>query len=284
MDWMRTGCINKSKVLSSGSGRRLDSVLFAMMKKLFPFFIFCAFGSAFAQLSEADTARFSIRAATTGSLSLGNVERFLVISNVDFSHLTKRIGLKTSNTYIYGTFRRTLTEDDFISKNFFYLVPQNRFYPYLMLWLEKNYRRRFDLRYQMGAGITYQLLRQKKNSIKLSLNLTTEETRFFNNQFREFENGDSRVIATWRVAGRLYGHHRLLKNKLHFTYEFWYQPSLEYEDNFRYHGDFLLEIALNKILSFRTAFNYTHENIVLTGVQRDDTFFTFGLSFWKQFP
>jgi hypothetical protein len=86
--------------------------------------------AAFAQLTDIDTLPWQYRLSATGSLLTGNVERLLLISGGELAHVQKILGFKTGNTFQYGTIRKRQTEDDLVSRNFLYLFPQARFYPY----------------------------------------------------------------------------------------------------------------------------------------------------------
>ncbi len=134
--------------------------------------------SVWAQLTESDTLRFGYRANVNGSWITGNVERLLINSNLELSHIGKVVGVKSSNSYLYGTIYQRETENDIFSRNFFYLNPSKCFYPYIMLWLQNSTRQQIDLRYQVGLGASYGLVNTKTNQLKISATLTYQETRY----------------------------------------------------------------------------------------------------------
>lgn len=252
-----------------------------MLKKLFiTIFAFVSWATSVAQLTESDTLRFGYKANVNGSWITGNVERLLINNNLDISHAGKRIGLKTSNTYTYGTIFKRETENDFFSRNFIYLNPRRNLYPYLMVWLQNSRRQQIEFRSQVGLGVTYTIIHSPLQLLKLSGTLSTEVTRYNGTNFYITpKNLEINRVDNWRSTIRLLGQHRLQNGKLKLSYETWYQPSFDDRSNWRYFLNASLELPLSKYVSFRTAMVYTHDNIVLINIKRDDKFVTFGLTF-----
>jgi hypothetical protein len=243
------------------------------MARFLPFtFFFIALSllavTASAQLTDIDTAGFQLRLSSQGSLLMGNVERLLLMPSAELALVREMWGVKTSNTYQYGTFAKRKTEDDVVSRNFIYLFPKTSFYPYAMIWLERNFRRGIDFRYQAGIGASYVLFTEEHHRLKLSLTLTREVSAFKTNL----------AIATTRFTARLLGKHVLFDNALRLRYEIWIQPSLEDSKNLRSHIDSILEIPLSTHLSLLASLNFTRESIVLPTVRENDMLLLFGFS------
>lgn len=240
------------------------------------------FGSlAFAQLSEADSSSWRGRLSSGGTLITGNVERLLWITTIEASYVEpeeKLWGFKSANVYQYGTFGGRLTENDVISRNFVYAFPKEWVYPYLMLWAEKNYRRKFDFRYQIGPGGTVVIFHEKNHTVKLSATLTNEQTTFNGNTFRERPDLTSSTLNLWRVTGRVAGRSVFFDGKIRLEYEAWYQQGLSGAGDFRYLAEAVLSVPILRNISFRSALSYTRDNVVLVGVERADLLLTFGLS------
>lgn len=231
------------------------------------------------QMTESDTLRFGYRGSVTGSWITGNVERLIVNSNLEVSHMSKTVGVKSSNTYTYGTIFKRETENDVFSRNFFYLFPRRRLYPYVMLWLQNSARQQIEFRYQAGVGLSYSIVRQKNNQLKVSATFSREETRYRGDVFfiqpREVQG---RTVPAWRGTVRLLGHHQLVRNHLRLFYETWYQPAWNDPNNWRYFASASLEMPISKRVSFRSSLLYTHDNIVLLPIKRDDKIVSFGLT------
>ncbi|ULQ56812.1 DUF481 domain-containing protein [Flavihumibacter rivuli] len=244
---------------------------------LFILILFLPLVSA-AQLTETDTLPFGYRLTANGSWITGNVERLLLIGTADLYTVHEQWAFRTANTYQYGTIAKNLTENDLFSRNFFYLHPRQRFYPYLMAWVETNKRREIALRYQYGPGISWAALSKQDNQLKLSFTLTYESAEYSRNNFGNSRYDNDPFIETFRGTIRVYGQHRLLNNKLKFRYECWGQQSFEDRQNYRLHGEFALELPLTSMTSFRVGYNYNYESIVLEGIKKRDGFLLFGIA------
>lgn len=184
---------------------------------------------------------------------------------------------------MYGTIFNNETEDDIFSRNFVYLYPRARFYPYAMLWLQNSKRQRITFRYQAGIGATYRVIQSIEDQLKLSATLTYEETTYDGTDFTiEPENLDTDMVTTWRTTFRVLGDHHFAGNRVRLHYETWYQPAFGDSNNWRYYLNGALEVPLAKHFSFRMAVLYTHEEIVLTSIKRDDKILTVGLN-WSNF-
>lgn len=235
-----------------------------------------------AQLSEADTLRWQYRVSATGSWLRGNIEQFMLLGTGEAAHVRERWGIKSAISYQYGTFfdRQTLGEG--IWRNFLYLDPRARLYPYLMLWYQRSYQRGIDHRTQVGPGLTYVLLRKPGHVLKLSATATYEANTFRTASFRERSDLTAPLIETWRITGRLYGEHKIMEGLMRLQYEGWIQPSLTDADNLRAHVEAALSIPLKKGLALRQAVNWSYESVVQQRNTYEDLLWTFGVSYEKR--
>lgn len=236
---------------------------------------------ASAQLSEVDTLRWQYRITATGNWTRGNVEQFILLGTAEVAHVKEHWGFKSAINYQYGTFfyRQTLGEG--IWRNFVYLNPRARLYPYLMLWYQQSYQRGIEDRTQVGPGMTYVLLRRNAQVLKLSATGTYESNRFRTPFFRERPELTSVELATWRITGRLYGEHKLLKGVMRLQYEAWVQPSVSEDDNLRAHVEAALSIPLKMGFALRQAVNWSYERVVQRPNSYEDMLWTFGISYQK---
>lgn len=251
-----------------------------MSKFLIACFSLLTLSPAWAQLTESDTLQFGYKATINGSWITGNVQRLLINNGIDLSHVGKHVGIKTSNTYIYGTIFQNKTENDFFSRNFFYYEPRARLYPFMMVWLQNSRRQQIGFRHQAGFGVTYAALQKSNHLMKVSVTVTHEQTRYNDNLFDITpKNLTGNKVQNWRGTVRAMGHYVLSNNKILLHYETWYQPAFDDTNNWRYYFNASLELPIAKYVSFRGTINYWHENLVLTRIKRDDKIVTFGLVF-----
>lgn len=248
------------------------------MKSIFTTALFLiAWGNLFAQLNESDSIRWQVKFNATASVLDGNVARTLLLTRIEVAHANERWGMNTRNDYQYGRTFYNLTENDVISYNFIYIKPLAKVYPYVMGLVETNLRRRIDFRYQVGPGVSWNVVRKKTSFVKLSVTGTYENTQYNGSVFDDEQYNGSTVLDTWRLTGRIFGKHRLL-DKVRISYEFWWQQSLSDRVNYRFHTEEAVELPVTKHIAFRTAVRYSYENIELVGLKPYDLFWTYGLT------
>lgn len=249
------------------------------MKPIYFFFWILVFEQiTIAQLTETDTLNFSWKLSSNGSWLSGNVERLIILSSADIAIIEESFAIRSSNTYQYGTVGSRLTENDFFSRNFFYLFPRNEVYPYLMGWMETNRRRNFSFRYQIGPGFSWGFIDNETSTVKVSFTATYEKTNYRATIYSQEEYNGNNVIDLFRGTIRVFGKHKLFDDKIRLTYEAWGQRAFDDLNNHRLYANIIIEVPLTKLLSFRTGYNYYYESVVLAGVKPRDNFLYFGFS------
>ena len=168
-------------------------------------------------------------------------------------------------------------DEDILSLNFLYFNPKRKVYPLLLGFASTNFRREIDLRYLVGAGITYQLIDKKEHSLKITISGEFEQTDFDRALFNFPEYNDDRTITTWRSTIWIKGRYPLFTKKLILTHESFYQPSLERSNNYRWQADIGLEFPVWKHLNLKVNYLNTFERIVIEDQEQEDRFLTFGL-------
>ncbi|MDX1902905.1 MAG: DUF481 domain-containing protein [Thermonemataceae bacterium] len=247
--------------------RKICFVLF-----LFPF-------SLFAQINESDTLKLKSNLSLTGFWQEGNVETLIFRGKMDLSFKpSKSLVFKTQNAYLYQEFFKRKADEDIFSRNFIYFKPENKVYPFLLGFVSTNFRRKIDLRYFVGAGATWQIIRQKNHLLKFALSGEYEETNFALTNFNENEYDGKKSISTWRTTAWILGKHHLFDNKMIFSYESYLQPSVEQNNNLRWQVEASLDFPIWKFLNFRINYLYTFEKIVIEKQKQEDKILTFGIN------
>ena len=250
------------------------------MKKTLLLALLLSTGRLAAQLNESDTLRLQYNTALSGSLQSGNLEAAALRLKADVSLAPSPVwAIKTQNSYRYQEFFDRKADNDFYSRNFLYLWQQRRVYPFAMAFVSTNFRRKIDFRYFVGAGATWQLVRQPGHTVKTALSGVYESTRFDARLFNYSEYDGSENIGTWRATFWLFGKHSLIKKHLRLYYEAFAQPSLERGNNFRWQTEVSLEWPVWKGLSFTANYIFTHENVVVNNVKQNDRLLTFGVAY-----
>lgn len=250
-------------------------------RSLKPFFVllfiipFCCFS----QINESDSLRIKASLSLTGLYQSGNVETLIFRAKSELGFTPwKNWVFKTTNSYVYQEFDKDKADEDILSLNFLYINPQKKVYPLLLGFVSTNFRREIDLRTLFGAGVSFQVYKQKKNWLKASLTTEYEQTAFKQNNFNVDAYDNNSDINTWRGTIWVNGKYYLFKDKIILNHESFYQPSLQESNNYRWRADLGIELPVWKFLNFKVNYLYTRESIVIEGQEKDDEFLTFGLT------
>lgn len=234
-----------------------------------------------AQLNESDTVKLQLRAGFTGNYQTGNVNIITVRSRFDFSYApVKNIVFKSQNSSLYQVFASTKADNDIFSRNYFYYKPQNTFYPFGILYISTNYRRKIDTRLFAGAGATLQLLDKTYHVMKLSASTVYETNKFKGNIYNYSTYNGSNKIDLWRGTIFMSGWNYLFKNHLRVYYDAYWQPAFNNSSNYRTQFDLGADFPVWKGLNFTALYTFTHENIVISNIKQDDKILTFGLAYY----
>ncbi len=255
-----------------------------LKKRMTKFYLILFFLStrliSLAQLNESDTAQLQLQVRSGGSLQTGNVELLRITNQIEFStHVFKKLVFKTQNNHLYQQIFGTQADDDLASRNYLYLNPQHKIYPYAIGYISTNFRRKINLRTFTGLGATYQALQKRGHTIKLSTNMLYEKSNYsaqiFN--FQEFD-GSSELRAFWSTL-YISGMHQFKNSTIQLIYELYWQQSLEAKVNFRYHILGGVDFNVVKGLSIQSRIIYAFEHLVIVNVKEQDLLWTWGLSY-----
>ena len=232
-----------------------------------------------AQINESDTLKLKADLALTGFYQGGNVQTliFRAKSNFSFKPLKKWV-FQTKNSYVYQEFGKKKADEDILSLNFLYLNPERKVYPLLLGFVSTNFRREIDLRYLLGAGVTFQILNKKDQWIKAAITAEYEHTDFNESDFNQSEYDGNNNINTMRGTFWVNGKYQLFKKKVIIKHEFYYQPSLEKSNNYRWQADIGLELPVWKFLNFKINYLQTFESIVIGNQKQEDRYLTLGFT------
>lgn len=236
--------------------------------------------TAQAQIDESDTVRYRMRINVGGNRQTGNVDYKAVRAKVDFGHaIGQSLYFKTQNNYLYQEFFGFKADQDLFNRNYLYFKPEGRLYPYAIAYYSQNYRRKLDARYFAGVGLTYQLVFHPQHSVKLSANGVYEVSLFAAQQYNLAAYDGRQSVEVMRSTIYISGNHRFSAGKVHLFYDYYWQPAWDDANNYRSQFDIGIDWKLWRGLSMNTAYSYTHENLVVANVRRNDGIFVFGLSF-----
>lgn len=236
--------------------------------------------SSFAQLNESDTVRLRFRGSVTGNYQQGNVEVLTLRSRADLVFAPiKNIVFKTQNNSLYQSFYGVRADNDLFSRNYLYYKPGNTVYPFAIGYISANYRRKISSRVFAGAGVTGQLLRKQNRVIKIALSMVYEQSRFRDSLYNYASYNGDRSIRCWRATLYSGGWFYFSGKKIRLFYDAFYQPAIGLQNNYRTQADIGLDLPVWKGLSFTTMYTFTHENVVIQKIRKQDKILSFGVSY-----
>lgn len=229
------------------------------------------------QLNESDTVQFQIRIGVSGFRQTGNVDLGIIRSKLDFvARLSNVLTFKTQNNTLYQEFNGFKADNDINSRNFLYYQSQNKIYPFAILYVQQNFRRRVDSRIFSGLGLTWQIIQKKYHIVKLSASSVYEETKFSINTFNEPYYAGKNSINLWRPTTYINGEHKFEEGKITFHYTAYWQVGLDQVSNQRFQYEIGFNCHLFKALSLTVQYLYVKEEIVASLVSQDDRLFSIG--------
>lgn len=244
---------------------------------MYVFLIFPAVLSA--QINESDTLKRKASLSLNGFYQDGNVETVIFRARTDLSFNFKENWVfKNQNSYVYQEFGKKKADEDILSLNFLYFNPDRKLYPFVLGFASTNYRREIDLRYLVGAGLTFQVINKNKNWLKFSVSSEFEQTDFQDTDFNFTEYNGESSIRTFRGTIWANGKYYLFKNKMILNHEVYFQPSIQTSNNYRWQADLGIGLPIWKYLNFDVNYRHTFESIVIADQKQEDRFLTFGFT------
>ena len=248
------------------------------MRNILFLILFCPL-ILFGQIDESDTLKIQAGLSLSGFWQRGNVQTSIFRGRTDLSiRPWKKWVYKNTNSYVYQAFGKEKADEDFLSLNFLYFNPERRVYPLALAFVSTNFRRAISSRYLIGAGATFQVVRQEGKSLKFSLTCEYEATNFNRTNFNRSEFDGQKDINTIRSTLWVNGRYQILDKKVVLTHESYFQPSLESSENYRWRAEIGLALPVYKFLDFTVNYIDTFESIVISDQVQEDNFLTFGVT------
>jgi len=237
-------------------------------------------GITFSQLNESDTTRFQFRVGSSGIWQKGNVEILVIRSRFELvSNGKKNLVFKSQTNHLYQEFGNKKADNDVYVRSFLYFKPKSQYYPFVMTFIQSNFRRNIAYRWFVGAGGTFQALRKTHTNLKISASLVKEDTRFRKDIFNQSHYDGNKNISVWRGTIYFASIHKLLENKMKIYYNGNWQPAFDKVPNNRAQLDMGLEISVWKGLNLQFEYLVNYEQVVAEKVKEVDRILTFGINY-----
>ncbi|MCK6614603.1 MAG: DUF481 domain-containing protein [Ignavibacteriaceae bacterium] len=234
----------------------------------------------YGQINESDTAGFRLQAGLSGAWQQGNVELLSLRGRIELATSGREaLVFKSQNTTLYQEFSARKADNDIYSRNFLYWEPGETVYPFAMIFLQTNIRRKIDFRWFAGAGATWQFLQNDYAVLKLSAAMVREETEFLSSQFTQRYYDGRNDIRLWRGTVYTSGWIRFPESALRINYSAYWQPGLDEVPNNRFQADISLSLPLWRGVNMQAVYTFSREEITPVRVQQQDHLLTFGFSY-----
>ncbi|MCS7073069.1 MAG: DUF481 domain-containing protein, partial [Bacteroidia bacterium] len=214
-------------------------------------------------------SKLKYKFVTDGMLLTGNVERFLYSTSLQLQYADSLIDFDLKPRFLYGeqtikkdeTSIRTVQEREPGLDFHFGLFSQKRFYGFAAGAIERSNLRNIMLRWVVGPGIGWHMVRRDNHKVNLTAATLREETDFIPENAIDYK--------IFRGSFRLKGKHSFIQNKLIISYLVNYLPSLAFDKNVRLTSNLSIEIPVSKKVQLRGSFDYIREGVIAPGVKND---------------
>ena len=192
---------------------------------------------------------------------------YLFNNHFKYGYKTKDILFDGSAKWIYGANPEKLTSNDFnasLDCNLYKTFPH--FYYWGLANFTSSYSLRIRQQWQTGLGVVYRFIDKESMVLSVSDGILFEHSDIIN------EEGVNIVYQTFRNSLRLQ-YHVNHKDKIQVKFTGFYQPSLQYANDYNISVVSSLEIKLWKWLRANAAFNYNQ----ISRTERENVLITYGL-------
>lgn len=192
---------------------------------------------------------------------------YLLNNGLKYGIRKKTFVMNLSNIWLYGSNAKTLTNNDYTGTLDFNLY---KTFPHFNYWGLVNFTSSFSLKIkeqiQTGVGATYRVIDHDNHMLSISDGIIYERSNITTEEQLQLK------YATFRNSLRLQYRFKY-KDLLSLNTTGFYQPSLQYGNDYIITWNATLGIKVWKWLSFTTALAYN--NVSRTG--RETTLLTYGL-------
>ncbi|HEY5369893.1 MAG TPA: DUF481 domain-containing protein [Hanamia sp.] len=243
-----------------------------MSKFICLFSLLVCWHAAFSQFNDSTHHRFSL--ASTGIINQTQELSSFVSNNIISYELNqKKINFNTAASWVYGKQDKQVSNNDYSAfANLDYLKDIKRLYYWGLFFFDKSYSLKVNYRFQLGAGVAYNVLNKPNLNLSLSDGFVYESSDLTDPVIGKD------VYQTVRNSFRL-KFHWVYKDILVFDAAEFYQPSLASFNDYILKSNNSLSIKLNKWLAINASLAYNK----ISRTERENLLITYGLKVEKYF-
>jgi hypothetical protein len=210
-----------------------------------------------------------LKIASTGNLNRTNDGLTYLLNNgIQFGIKKQRFTLNSNSTWVYGNALGSLTNNDVVSTLDFNFNNKKikDFYYWGLINFTSSYSLKINEQLQNGAGLAYRFI--NKNGIMLSVSdgILFERSNIIQGDASELK------YQTFRNSLRMQFNLKY-KELITFTSQGFWQPSLQYSDDYIVTANVSLAFKIWKWVSLTTSMNYNR----LSRTDKENLTFTYGI-------
>lgn len=240
-------------------------------------FVFLMFLISACFRSEAqfnDSIFHLVNLHSTGTYAKTNDARSYVLNNlVKFGYVKSRLTLQLTSGWIYGEQSGSTINNDYSTVfEFDFLKQQRKLYYWGMGNFDKSYSLKIDYRFQAGAGLGYNFVRNEKMSLILSDGLLYERGDLTDSELGQVTYG------TWRNSLRL-KYRWVTESIITLDGSAFVQHSLSDIDDVIIKSSSTLSVRVKKWISITASLTYNR----ITSSRRENLIATYGIVLERYF-
>lgn len=226
-----------------------------------------------------DTTIIKGTASASGLVQTGDENRLVTSLLSDLTIGNRRFEVAPLTSVAYSSKPHAQVEGEYLENVIVRYHQTQTFYPAAGIDFEKSFLRKIRYRYSGGFTLVCNLLSRESQRIKLGVGYNHEVTQYEINAF--YPSIDNRLHYSRsldQIYVRLKGENSLFNHAVVFSYDFFYQPTLQNFSDYRWTLIANLDLPLNRRFSFRSSAVSSYEKFVATNVARYNFRLTFGAS------
>jgi Protein of unknown function, DUF481 len=251
--------------------------------RFLPMGISLFFMGGFKATAQAITDSFKIKGnvSVSGLIQTGNEMRTVASLLSDVTMGKTRYEIEPLTSIAYSTKPGKIVERELLENIIFRLFQNHLFYPALGLTVETSLLRKIDYRWSIGPTIVWNLMKSNYQMIKLGIGYNHEFTQYLPYAFIPPPIPDDNYYSLHsdQIYIRLKGRNEFFSNKLIFTYDFFFQPSIRDLTDFQWTLIGSLDFPVSKKFSIRASAVDSYEEFVATGVYQNNFRLTYGINY-----
>jgi Protein of unknown function, DUF481 len=251
--------------------------------RFFPMGISLVLLGGFKSTAQAITDSFKIKGnvSISGLIQTGNEMRTVASLLSDITMGKARYEIEPLTSIAYSTKPGKIVERELLENVIFRFFQDHTLYPALGITFESSLLRKIDYRWSIGPTIVWNLMKSNQQMIKLGIGYNHEFTQYLHYAFipppAPVDNYYS--LHSDQIYIRLKGRNEFLSNKLVFTYDFFFQPSIQDLTDYQWTLIGSLDIPISKKFYFRASAVDSYEEFVATGVYQNNFRLTYGINY-----